>query len=68
MGTGKTELENYVPTQVRINGHWISNDDYLKDPITYNKVPFSEGYLEECGIDPKTVKEELLPESLKKAS
>lgn len=61
------ELES-KPDHIRVNGHWIDNDTYEKDPKAYNAMPFAEGYLEECGVDPSTVKEELLPESLKKAS
>ena len=69
MGTAQKPPEiNTTPEDIRVNGHWMSNTAYLTDPKGYNKMPYADGYLEECGIDPKLVNPDMLPESLKKAS
>ena len=65
---GKAQEFQPTPEHIRINGHWIENSAYLSDPKTYNRMPFTKEYLEECGIDPATVSEDMLPEELKKAS
>lgn len=57
-----------VCSRIIVNGHSMSNTQYLNNPEEWNKLPFREGYLEECGIDPSTVKPELLPGFIQEAS
>ena len=59
-------LKVELATQVRVNGRWVDNDKYKADPEYYNKLPFTEEYIKECGLDPEIIHPDMLPESLKK--
>ena len=60
-GIGRVGLDEEKSKHIIVNGHWLSNDQYLKDPKGCNKMPFTQEYLDECGITVDQVSEEVRP-------